>query len=155
MRADLERMLNQIEAETAAAGVHGGKGRLTSVLSHSLARFASGTSCTRCWNAFYHRISWPSEGPSSELSEEERSAGICKASVDIPGFVSLYCGVKLGQMVHLAVASIIHQLRDYKFDHRDWQASQIYERNEFHGSGSESGHAHLHVNSSEIKGWGP
>lgn len=34
MRADLERMVDQIEAETAAEGVNNGKGRLPSFFYH-------------------------------------------------------------------------------------------------------------------------
>ena len=48
--------------------------------------------------------------------------------------MSWYCAIKLKQIVHLAVASISRQLRDFKFDPADWQPRQVDEAEEFHCS---------------------
>ena len=72
MRADLERMVDQIEAETAAAGINNGKGRLPSF-------FLTFTCAVYKWHQLHEmleRLMTPEQlqgrKPFSELSEEER-----------------------------------------------------------------------------------
>ena len=116
MRADLERMVDQIEAETSAAGTNGGKGCLPSF-------FATFTCAVYKWEQLHIMLElvMPPESlrvrvPMSELSVEEQRRRYFKDAADNPGLVSWYCAIKLEQMAHLAVAVISRQLRDYQLD---------------------------------------
>ena len=127
MRADLERMVDQIEAETAAMGENGGQGRLP-------AYFATFTCAVYKWHQLHEMIESllpPEEKaarkPFAQLTEEEKRERFYKDSLNNPGVVSWYCAIKLEMMVHLAVATIGRQLRGYRFDPEDYRPSQLDE----------------------------
>jgi len=111
MRADLERMVDQIEAETIDPAT--GKGRMPSC-------FETCTCAVYKWDQLHTMLEkllpeheTAQRKPLAELTEEEKRTRFFQDSAANPGFVSWYCAIKLEQMIHFAIASIEHQLQGY------------------------------------------
>ena len=125
MRAGLERMVDQLEAETT--GPNGRGGRLPSL-------FTTFTCAIYKWSQLHDLIEkmLPAaelEGrcPRQDSSEAELRERFYRDAAAHPGLVSWACAVRLEQMVHLAVRVIAHQLQGYRFDPAEWLPESLGE----------------------------
>ena len=124
MRADLERMVQQVDYES----------QLATGEPHQPSLFETFTCAVYKWAGLHDMIEklLPQDvvrnrKPLQELTEEEKRQRFFRDAVDHPGVVSWYCAIKLEQQVHLAIADINRQLREYSFDPEEWRPSQLDE----------------------------
>ena len=151
MRGDLERMVDQLEADITDP--NGCKGRLPTL-------FATFTCAIYKWSQLHDLLEkmLPAaelEGrcPRQDLSETALRQRFYRDAAAHPGLVSWACAVRLEQMVHLAVRVITHQLRGYRFEPAEWLPESLGEEHEAHSTSPSRAAAPTHEKDPSVDDW--